>query len=538
VLLCGSLADVVGRRRLFLVGLATFVIASAACGASGSASMLIGGRILQGVGAAMVFSTGLALMVQDFEGRSRELAFGVWGAITGAAIAVGPFVGGLLTEELSWRWIFFVNLPLGAAVAAMVLARVGESRDPSRARLDWPGAALLCGALFMLTFALIRGNADGWSSPPIASMLALSPLAFVAFALVELRRARPIFDPRAFRDPTFTGVSIVAFALSFGMFSMFLFITLYMQNVLGLSPLETGVRVLPLTLMGFVTAPLAGKLTGRVHPRLLLAAGLALVSAGLLLMTGLDDRSEWQALLPGFLVAGAGIGLANPPLASTAMAVFPPGRAGTASGISSTFRQVGLATGIAALGALFDHRVGAGGADPAAFTSALNEIFLVGSGVTALAAVLALTLIRAVHIPGGTMQTDPRELVTGFFDRVWNEGDLGFIDRHYTPGFVLHGVDGDAAGPELAKQTIGRWRAAFPDLRVTIDEQFAADDVVVTRHRYGGTHVHDLDGLPATGRRAEISGVTITRVDGDRIVEAWSCWDALGMRGQLGAVHA
>src|SRR4051812_9334804 len=415
VLLCGSLADVVGRRRLFLAGLATFVLASAACGASGSASMLIGSRILQGIGAAMVFSTGLALMVQDFQGASREVAFSVWGAVTGAAIAVGPFVGGLLTEELSWRWIFFVNLPLGAAVAAIVLARVRESRDPSAARLDWPGAALLCGALFMLTYALIRGNTDGWSSPAIASMLVLSPLAFVAFALVELRRPRPIFDPRAFRDATFTGVSIVAFALSFGMFSMFLFITLYMQNVLGLSPLETGVRVLPLTLMGFVTAPLAGKLTGRVHPRLLLAAGLALVSAGLLLMTGLDEHSEWRALLAGFLVAGAGIGLANPPLASTAMAVFLPERAGTASGISSTFRQVGLATGIAALGALFEHRVGAGyatgGAAPAAFTSALNEIFLIGAGVAALAAVLALALVRAVHIPGGTMQgNDPREL--------------------------------------------------------------------------------------------------------------------------------
>ena len=369
-----------------------------------------------------MFATSLALLAATFQGRERGTAFGVWGATTGAAVAVGPLVGGVLTESVGWESIFLINVPIGIGAIAVTLTRVEESRDPDAAGVDWAGLVTFSSGLFLLIFALVRGNPEGWGSPLIVSFLVGAVVLLCAFVVVERRQARPMFDLTLLRKPAFTGASIAAFALSASLFSMFLYMTLYIQNALGYSPLQAGLRFLPVTLLSFFVAPIAGKLSARFPVRLMIGVGLGLVGVGLILMAGLDADSEWTALLPGFLFAGVGVGLINPPLASTAVGVVPPQRAGMGSGINSTFRQIGIATGIAGLGALFQQllenkvtgplaRVPAdvlatgnprvAGPSPAAqhaylaaFTSALNDLFLVAAGVAIVGGVLSAVLIR------------------------------------------------------------------------------------------------------------------------------------------------
>jgi len=357
LLTAGSLADRLGRRLVFTTGLAVFTASSVVCGLSSTALMLNVARAVQGTGGAMMFATSLALIAQAFQGRDRGTAFGVFGAVTGAAVAIGPLVGGIITDAIGWEWIFFVNLPIGLFAIALTLTRVTESRDPNASRIDWIGLVTFSGALFLLVFALVRGNDAGWGSTQIVAMLSTSVLLIVLFVVAELRQERPMLDLSLFRRPAFVGANAVAFAISASIFSMFLYLTLYIQNVLGYGPLQAGLRFLPITLLSFFVAPIAGRLTVRVPVRMLLGTGLLLISAGLLSMTAVSATSGWTALIPGFVLAGAGIGLVNPPLASAAIGVVPVERSGMASGINSTFRQVGIATGIAGLGAVFQHSV-------------------------------------------------------------------------------------------------------------------------------------------------------------------------------------
>ena len=357
LLTAGSLADRLGRRLVFTTGLAVFTASSVVCGLSSTALMLNVARAVQGTGGAMMFATSLALIAQAFQGRDRGTAFGVFGAVTGAAVAIGPLVGGIITDAIGWEWIFFVNLPIGLFAIALTLTRVTESRDPNASRIDWIGLVTFSGALFLLVFALVRGNDAGWGSTQIVAMLSTSVLLIVLFVVAELRQKRPMLDLSLFRRPAFVGANAVAFAISASIFSMFLYLTLYIQNVLGYGPLQAGLRFLPITLLSFFVAPIAGRLTVRVPVRMLLGTGLLLISAGLLSMTAVSATSGWTALIPGFVLAGAGIGLVNPPLASAAIGVVPVERSGMASGINSTFRQVGIATGIAGLGAVFQHSV-------------------------------------------------------------------------------------------------------------------------------------------------------------------------------------
>lgn len=430
LLTAGSLADRVGRRAVFVAGLGLFTIASLLCGLSDSPTALNLSRALQGVGGAAMFATSLALLAQAFTGRERGTALGIWGATTGASVAVGPLVGGVLVEHVSWQSIFFVNLPIGIAAIAVTLRMVAESRAPDPDPIDWAGLTTFSAGLFALIFALVRGNSEGWDSGQIVALLVGSAVLLSAFVVIESRIARPMLDLTLFKKPTFVGVSIVAFALSASMFAMFLYLTLYMQNVLGFSPLETGWRFLPITVLSFFCAALSGNLTERVPVRFLLGGGLGLVGAGLLLMSGLDADSEWTALLPGFLLGGAGIGLTNPAIAATAVGVVEQARAGMASGVNSTFRQVGIATGIAGLGAIFQSNVAANitdalrdaGADRPAgarlppaevlaqgqpavlgqardafvtgWTETLNEILVIGGAVALAGAILALILVR------------------------------------------------------------------------------------------------------------------------------------------------
>jgi EmrB/QacA subfamily drug resistance transporter len=357
LLTAGAVADLIGRRRVFVAGLIVFTASSAACGLSDSPLVLNLARAVQGTGGAMMFATSLALIAGAFHGKERGLAFGVYGGVIGAAVAVGPVIGGLITSGIGWEWIFFVNVPIGIGAVFLTLSQVSESRDPNASGVDWVGLVTFSGSLFLLVFALIQGNEKGWGSTRIVSFLAASAVLFVVFLIAEYRQERPMLDLKLFRRPAFAGASIVALAVSASMFSMFLYLTLYIQDVLGYDPLQAGLRFLPITLLTFVVAPISGKLSVRIPIRILLGGGLLLVSAGLLAMTAVDASSGWTTLIPGFALAGIGVGLINPPLASTAVGVVHHSRSGMASGINSTFRQVGIATGIAGLGAVFQHDV-------------------------------------------------------------------------------------------------------------------------------------------------------------------------------------
>jgi EmrB/QacA subfamily drug resistance transporter len=357
LLTSGSLADLFGRRLVFTIGLVVFTAASAVCGLSGTPLTLNIARAVQGVGGAMMYATSLALIAQAFQGKDRGTAFGAFGATTGAAVAVGPVVGGVITSAIGWEWIFFLNVPIGIAAVFVTMTHVTESRDPNAGGIDWGGLITFSGSLFMLVYALVQGNDKGWGSTEIVGLLIGSAVLMIAFLVLELRQRRPMLDLTLFRRPAFCGASIVAFAISASYFAMFLYLTLYIQDVLGFSPVQAGLRFLPVTILSFIVAPIAGKLSVRVPVRLLLGSGLALAGLGLLAFTPISADSSWTVLIPGFVLGGAGIGMINPPLASTAIGVVPPARSGMASGINSTFRQVGIATGIAGLGAVFQHEI-------------------------------------------------------------------------------------------------------------------------------------------------------------------------------------
>jgi len=394
VLNAGSLGDLLGRKRVFLTGVVLFTAASAACGAATSPLFLNLARGAQGIGGSIMFAVSLALLTQEFHGRDRGTAFGIWGATIGAAVAIGPLVGGLLTEYAGWRWIFFVNLPIGAACFFFGMRALHESRDESHGGIDVPGQLTLSAGLFALVLGLLRGNDWGWSSGRVVGLLGGAVAALLAFGIVELRQSNPMFDVRLFGVPAFTGAQIVAFTISSAMFAQFLYLTLYLQNILGYSPLQAGLRFLPLSLISFFAAPLSGRLVGRVPVRVVLGVGMGLVTLALYLMYGVKVSSGWTTLLAGFLVGGVGIGIVNPQLATTAVGVVPPQRAGMAAGVNNTFRQVGIATGIAGLGAIFQASYKVGGTR-AEFVHGLNNILLVATFVAAAGAVLGFALVRA-----------------------------------------------------------------------------------------------------------------------------------------------
>jgi EmrB/QacA subfamily drug resistance transporter len=403
VLTAGALADLFGRRRLFVIGIVLFTIASAACGIANDPLFLIIGRGAQGIGGAAMFATALALISQEFHGKERGTAFGIWGATIGLAVAIGPLVGGMLTSWLSWRWIFLVNIPIGVGAVALAATKLRESSDPEHSRLDPVGLVTLTGGLFCLILALIEGNGRGWSSALIIGLFAAAAVLLTAFVIAQAAQETSMIDLTLFGRPAFVGAQITAFAISSTLFAMFLYLTLYLQDVLRLSPLQTGVRFLPLSLVSFVAAPLAGRLSGHVPIRLLLGGGLALCALSLWLMSGISVDSSWTTLLAGFVVGGVGIGFVNAPLATTAVSTVRQERAGMASGLNNTFRQLGIATGIAALGAIFQSKVGGGGlgapgqlneAAKATFVSGLNSILEVGAVVAAVGAVLAVLLVR------------------------------------------------------------------------------------------------------------------------------------------------
>jgi EmrB/QacA subfamily drug resistance transporter len=357
LLTAGVIGDMFGRREVFAVGLGIFSVASLVCGLSTTSIMLNLARAAQGVGGAIMFATSLALIAAAFTGRERGTAFGIYGAVLGGAVAVGPLVGGAITSGIGWRWIFFVNVPVGVIAVIITLTQIQESKDANERRIDWIGFISFSGSLFLLILALIRGNDDGWSSPLIVGLLAGAFVLMTTFLVAEWKQADPMLDLKLFTRPAMTGVSFAAFTLAASIFALFLYITLYIQDDLGYGPLAAGVRFLPLTVLAFLVAPIAGKLTVRIHARYMLGIGLLLIAGGCLAMGFTHSDSTWTVLLPGFVLAGLGIGTINPVLASSAISVVPPQRSGMASGANSTFRQVGIATGIAGLGSVFQSQL-------------------------------------------------------------------------------------------------------------------------------------------------------------------------------------
>jgi EmrB/QacA subfamily drug resistance transporter len=356
LLVAGSLGDRIGHRNVFGGGLVVFTVASLLCGLATDSLFLNLSRAAQGIGGAAMFASSLALIAQEFKGRERGTAFGAFGATAGASLALGPLIGGALTSGISWRWVFFINVPIGALAVLFLLTKVAET--PRRQiRPDWLGAAIYAAALFAIVFGLIRGNPDGWSSAKVVTALAGGTALLVLFVLIERVREQPMLEFALFRRPAFIGATLAAFAFGASLASIFLYITLYLQNVLGYSPFETGLRFLPLTLLILLAAPIAGRLTERVPLRLLLAVGSALIAVGLGLMTQVAADSRWTVLLPGFIIAGLGSGVFNPPRAAAAIATVPEEKVGVGSSVNNTAVQIGLATGIAALGAFFESRV-------------------------------------------------------------------------------------------------------------------------------------------------------------------------------------
>jgi EmrB/QacA subfamily drug resistance transporter len=353
LLTSGVLADRYGRKLLFIIGLAIFTAGSLLCGLAQHPVMLIVSRSAQGVGGAIMFATSLALLGNSFRGKDRGVAFGVWGAITGVAVALGPVLGGVITSGISWRAIFLVNVPVGVIAVALTAWRVEESRSPHPAPPDWAGFALLTAGLVSLVYGLIRAGEHSWSDTGVIVCLAAGAALLAAFIVAERRVANPMFDLSLLRTPTFAGGSIAAFAMNGSLFAFMVYLVLYLQDVLGYSALGTGVRLIIISGAQLVTAALAGRLSERVPVRWLIGPGLLLTGIGLILMAGLSGDSSWTHLIPGFVVAGLGAGMVNPPLASTAIGVVPPQRAGMASGVNTTFRQIGIATGVAALGSIF-----------------------------------------------------------------------------------------------------------------------------------------------------------------------------------------
>ena len=358
LLVTGSLADRYGRRRLFLAGLTVFTLGSLACSLAVNPLTLVAARAVQGVGGATLFATALAILGQEFQGAERSRGLGIWGAALAAGLATGPLAGGILTQLLSWRAIFFVNVPIGVAVFAAALLRLPESADPEGTPLDWPGGATFAAALALFVFALVEGNTTGWSSPVIVGALVASVV--LAGAFVVLQRRRPgLFDLSLFSRPNFVAANLAVLAQGLVIGPLLFYLVRYLQEVLGASPLAAGLEVLPLTATCFVAALIGGRLTSRERDNLLLCASLVLLGGGTLLLLVIRPSASWLVILPGLLVAGVGWGAVNPVAAHGVLSEVPDRRSGMASGINNTSRQVGIAIGLGGLGAVFQHRLAA-----------------------------------------------------------------------------------------------------------------------------------------------------------------------------------
>ena len=394
----GRLGDIFGRRRMFLTGVVIFALSSATAGLAVSQTDLVISRVVQGVGAALMMPATLSIITDAFPPSERGKAMGTWAGVSGLALAVGPVVGGLLTEHVSWRAIFYLNIPVAVGAVLASLFAVRESRDRTVGReVDFAGVAALTAGLSALILALVEGNEWGWGSTEIVALLAGAALALALFVAIELRVRVPMVEFHFFSNRNFVGAIVVAMIVSFSMLGVFFFLALYMQDILRYSPLEAGIRFLPSTLMIVGLAPVAGRLADRFGPRWLIVAGLLVVAASLYSFSGIAVDSSYFELLPGFMLLGIGIALTMSPMTSAAMNAVPVEKAGIASGVLSMFRMVGGSLGVAVTGAIFQGSVGASFADasPQQFVDALGFAMSVCAVVAVLGATIGAVAIRS-----------------------------------------------------------------------------------------------------------------------------------------------
>lgn len=350
----GRMGDIFGRRRMFIFGVVVFTLSSFTAGFAPDQSALVISRIAQGVGAAFMMPGTLSIITDAFPAEERGKAIGTWAGVSALALAVGPVLGGYLTEDVSWRMIFYINLPVGLLAVVAAVFYVRESRDTSVGReVDYPGVAVMTVGLTAIVLALIEGNTWGWTSPAVLGLIALSLVALPVFVMVENRSKAPIVEFPLFRSRNFIGAVTVAFIISFAMLGVFFFLALYMQNILGYSALEAGVRFLPTTLVIMVVAPIAGRLADRLGPRWPIVAGMSLLTASLWWFSTIDIGTTFSDLLPAFLLLGVGIAMTMSPMSMAAMNAVVTNKAGLASGLLSMFRMIGGTFGVALLGALF-----------------------------------------------------------------------------------------------------------------------------------------------------------------------------------------
>ncbi|MEA2441206.1 MAG: hypothetical protein QOH76_2630 [Thermoleophilaceae bacterium] len=394
VLTAGSVADRIGRKLVFTVGLVLFTAASIACAMAGTIEVLDVARGIQGIGGALLFATSLSLLAEAFPGpEERVKALAAYGASIGAAFAFGPLVGGALTSAFGWQAVFFVNVPLGIAGLVATTRWVRESRDANARGLDWWGQTTLSAALFLLVLGLLRGNEDGWASTPILAELIGSGVLLAAFVAIQRRVKSPMLPLGLFRRPDFTGAQVAAFAISGSFFALFLYTTLYLQNILGLSAIEAGLVYLPGTMVMFVVSGLSAQVASKVAPGVMIAGGLALVAAGLAMFLNVGVDSSWTALMPGLLVASVGTGVFNPAVSAVALGSAPQHMSGLAAGVNDTFRQAGIAVGVAAFGAMVPSSAGLGAGDPAAYVDGLHVALGAGAALAAIGAIASARLL-------------------------------------------------------------------------------------------------------------------------------------------------
>jgi EmrB/QacA subfamily drug resistance transporter len=395
----GKLGDLLGRRLIFTIGLTVFTLSSLACGLSSTAPQLISARAIQGIGAALMMPATLSIISATFPARERGMAIGIWAGVSAMALAIGPLLGGIITEHISWNWIFFVNVPIGVLAVVAAIFVVPESKDTSREqRLDLPGLATSAVGLFALVYALIEAHSYGWTSARILGLFAVAVVALVAFVLLEMHQRVPMLDLSLFRNGTFAGANIVAILVTLAMFGIFVFFPIYMQTFRGWSPVQAGAALLPWTLMVVIFAPIAGKLSDRVGSRWLMAGGMTVVAVCCLLLSTVTLHSSFWHMLPAFILGGLGMSFVMTPMSAAAMGAAPVDKAGVASGVLNTFRQVGVALGIGIMGAIITNRAAAAAADgaspPQAFVHGLTFGMRVSAVICLGAAVAAATLVR------------------------------------------------------------------------------------------------------------------------------------------------
>jgi EmrB/QacA subfamily drug resistance transporter len=396
----GKLADHYGRRLIFVVGLTIFTLASLACGLADSGEVLIAARVVQGAGAALMNPATLSIISATFPPEQRGMAIGLWAGISALALAIGPLVGGLLTDHLDWSWIFFVNVPVGVLAVAASFLVIDESRDMSEEqRLDLPGQIAGGLGLFALTYALIEANTYGWTSGRILGAFGVAAVALVAFVWLERVQRVPMLDLDLFRNGTFAGANAVVLLVALAMFGVFFFVSLYMQNILGYSAVEAGAAFLPMTVLIILIAPIAGKTSDRIGSRWLMTAGMVLVGLQLLYFSRLGVNESFWNLLPGLLTGGVGMALVMTPSAAAAVRSVPVDKAGVGSAVLNACRQVGGAMGIAVMGAIMAAEIG-DRRSPEAFVDGFSTALLVAAAIAFAGAAVALAAVRTHRTAG------------------------------------------------------------------------------------------------------------------------------------------